>query len=98
MAKIIQTQEQTEALTSVRNDLKQLKMINDFIEQVNRDASKDIIFCASTQGFSIKINLDRKSVLDLLDKQKRKLQKEISANASQFCIMLDEADKEILEK
>lgn len=98
MARIIQTQEQTEALKSVKNDLKQLKMINDFITQANNSTSRGIAFSASTQGFSIKINLDRKSALELLDKQKRKLQKDISSNASQFCIMLDDTDKAILEQ
>lgn len=98
MARIIQTKEQTEALASVRNDLKQLKMINDFISQVNTCESKGVAFSASTQGFSIKINLDKKSALELLDKQKRKLQKDISSNASQFCIMLDDTDKAILER
>lgn len=97
MARIIQTQEQTEALKSVKNDLKQLKMINDFISRANSDTSKGIALSASTPGFSIKINLDRKSALELLDKQRRKLQKNISDNASRCCIMLDDTDKAILE-
>lgn len=98
MARIIQTQEQTQALKSVKNDLKQLKMINDFIVLADCSTSKGIAFSASTEGFSIKINLDRKSALELLDKHKRKLQKDISANTSRFCIMLDDTDKAILEQ
>lgn len=98
MARIIQTKEQTEALTSVRNDLKQLKMINDFIGQVNISETDSITFAACAGGLTVKINLDRKSALELVDKQKRKLKKDISANTSQFCIVLDEADKEVLER
>ncbi len=98
MAKIIQTQEQTEALKSVRNDLKQLKMINDFIEKINISEADNITFAACIGGSSVKISLDKKSAAELLEKQKRRTQKDISANASRFCIMLDDADKTILEQ
>ncbi|MCH5209465.1 MAG: hypothetical protein J1F01_00725 [Oscillospiraceae bacterium] len=98
MARIIQTQEQVEALKSVKNDLKNLKNINSFIEQTNISEADNITFSANIGGSVVKIPLDRKTVIELLDKQKRKMQKDISTNASRFCIMLDDTDKEILEQ
>ncbi len=98
MARIIQTQEQTEALECVKNDLKSLKSINDFIGQINTSEADSITFSANIGGSTVKIPLEKKTVTELLDKQKRKMQKDISANASRFCIMLDDTDKAILER
>lgn len=98
MARIIQTQEQTEALKSVKNDLKILKSVNDFIEQTSVSETDSIIFSANINSLTVKIPLDKKTVTELMAKQKQKLQKDISYNASRFYIMLDDIDKAILER
>lgn len=98
MAKIIQTQEQTKALKDVKDDLKSLKNINDFIEQADISEADIITISTNINGAGVKISLDKQTVIELLNKEKRKIQKDISANASRFCIMLDDTDREILER
>lgn len=96
MARIIQTREQTDALKSVRSDLKSIKNINDFIERVGIIEADNITFSASVGGVTVKIPFDKKTVAEFLNKQKQKMQKDISANTSRFYITLDDTDKAIL--
>lgn len=98
MAKIIQTTAQRDALKCVTTDLRQLKLLNDFIGKLADGDGNTVTLTASTNGLSVKLTLDIKTAQELLLKQKTKLQKEISANVTKFSITLDDSEKAILEK
>lgn len=101
MAKIIQTSAQRDALKRVTTDLRQLKMLNEFINRVNSNDGNDddtVIFTASSSRQSIKLAFDVKSAKELLLKQKIKTQKDITANVTKFNITLDDNEQDILEQ
>lgn len=98
MAKIIQTTAQRDALKCVTADLRQLKLLNDFIGKLADGDGNAVVLTASTNGLSVKLTLDIKTAQELLLKQKTKLQKEISANVTKFSITLDDSEKAILER
>lgn len=98
MAKIIQTSAQRDALKCVTTDLKQLKMLNDFMERISNSDGNAAVLTVSMNGLSIKLTLDVKTVNELMLRQKTKLQKDISMNVTKFSITLDDSEKAILEQ
>lgn len=98
MAKIIQTSAQRVALKHVTTDLKQLKMLNDFINKISSGDENMVVLTASMDGLSIKLTFNVKTAKELLLKQKTKIQKDITMNVTKFNITLDESEKAILKQ
>lgn len=98
MAKIIQTQAQRDALKRVTVDLRQLKMLNDFIDKISCDIGNMVVLTANMDGLSIKLTFDIKTAKELFLKQKTKMQKDITMNVTKFNITLDDSEKAILEQ
>lgn len=98
MAKIIQTAAQRDALKSVTVDLRQLKMLNEFIDKISISDGNTVFLTASMGGLSIKLTFDVKTAKELLLKQKTKIQKDVSMNVTKFNITLDDNEQDILEQ
>lgn len=98
MAKIIQTTAQRDALKHVTTDLRQLKMLNDFIDKISISDKNTVVLTASMDSLSIKLTFDVKTAKELLLKQKTKIQKDVSMNVTKFNITLDDNEQDILEQ
>ena len=101
MAKIIKTIAQEKALQDVQTDLKSLKNINEVLTAMENIKSEKIMFSTNVvvEGKKSRkhFGLDRKTVCEVLLRQRKKLAKDIENSANQYNICLEDVEQELID-